>query len=604
MQHSTHNFHIPVMGTGHSIDTPIRVAPFGIDSVISIVDDLLLEKIRKYYSSEYELPFTSIGRNAEDGRARRITAYLDMVQQIVQKSFEEIKNSGFKPDSDKYKYFELLPDQNPVRLLWNKWKNSIDATDKNLLEQLLNDAMLPGSIDVNIMSKVDFLGSDTENKPLSSEFSDACAALRGFAKSAVDSAVVLSAGFNPRLYNYIANFSEFYRDASGQARKKIILKVSDFRSALIQGKFLAKKGLEVAEFRIESGLNCGGHAFYSDGRLLPVMLEEFKNKKESLTQQLQPLIESFYEKAGMVYPESARSAQPKITVQGGIGTHGETERLLNNYQVDGTGWGSPFLVVPEATCIDDPTLQLLINSTEDDLYLSKVSPLGVPFNNLRSTGSEQWTDQRIASGTPGSQCPKGFLKTNTEFTENAICTASSEYQILKLEQINSSDLPEKQKSAQTDDVLAKTCLCNHLGNGSLLKLGIIKEKHGPQAICPGPNMAWFSGPYSLKEMVDHIYGRTNVIDSDDRPHMFLKELDMNLDYFESLVILSDPDDAQNMKYLKTILKNLEEGFEHLQTVCDDTPYPGENLQSLRDGLPKQEARLKEIWDTVEIKEFA
>ena len=45
--------------------------------------------------------------------------------------------------------------------------------------------------------------------------------------------------------------------------------MSDFRSALIQGKFLAKKGLEVAEFRIESGLNCGGHAFATDGHLMP-----------------------------------------------------------------------------------------------------------------------------------------------------------------------------------------------------------------------------------------------------------------------------------------------------------------------------------------------
>ena len=34
------------MGTGHSIDSPIKVAPFGINSVISIVDDLLVERIR------------------------------------------------------------------------------------------------------------------------------------------------------------------------------------------------------------------------------------------------------------------------------------------------------------------------------------------------------------------------------------------------------------------------------------------------------------------------------------------------------------------------------------------------------------------------------
>ena len=54
--------------------------------------------------------------------------------------------------------------------------------------------------------------------------------------------------------------------------------MSDFRSALIQGKFLAKKGLEIHEFRIESGLNCGGHAFASNGYLLPVLLQEIHDK--------------------------------------------------------------------------------------------------------------------------------------------------------------------------------------------------------------------------------------------------------------------------------------------------------------------------------------
>jgi len=47
MQNYYHTFHIPVMGTGHSADTPIRVAPFGITSVISIIDDILLEKNQK-----------------------------------------------------------------------------------------------------------------------------------------------------------------------------------------------------------------------------------------------------------------------------------------------------------------------------------------------------------------------------------------------------------------------------------------------------------------------------------------------------------------------------------------------------------------------------
>ena len=36
------------MGTGFTIDTPLKVAHLGISSVISIIDDVLVEKMRKY----------------------------------------------------------------------------------------------------------------------------------------------------------------------------------------------------------------------------------------------------------------------------------------------------------------------------------------------------------------------------------------------------------------------------------------------------------------------------------------------------------------------------------------------------------------------------
>ena len=41
---SPHSFHIPVLGVGYSVDTPLKVARYGISSVMSIVDDALLEK--------------------------------------------------------------------------------------------------------------------------------------------------------------------------------------------------------------------------------------------------------------------------------------------------------------------------------------------------------------------------------------------------------------------------------------------------------------------------------------------------------------------------------------------------------------------------------
>ena len=95
-------------------------------------------------------------------------------------------------------------------------------------------------------------------------------------KTDIDGEIILSAGMSPRLYSYLEHFEDFYPDKNGFIKKKIVLKVSDYRSALIQGTYLAKKGLWVSEYRIESGLNCGGHAFATDGHLMGPILAEFK----------------------------------------------------------------------------------------------------------------------------------------------------------------------------------------------------------------------------------------------------------------------------------------------------------------------------------------
>mgnify|MGYP000872107326 CR=1 FL=1 len=88
-----HTFHIPVMGIGFTIDTPLKVAPFGIDSVISLVDDILIEKMRKMYCHKFNLPYTEITEKNEDFRAERITNYLNMIQEMAEKKFEELKSA-------------------------------------------------------------------------------------------------------------------------------------------------------------------------------------------------------------------------------------------------------------------------------------------------------------------------------------------------------------------------------------------------------------------------------------------------------------------------------------------------------------------------------
>lgn len=595
MHINQHQFHIPVMGTGHSIDSPIRVAHLGIDSVVSIVDDLLCEKIRAYYANQFSLPYENIGRNTEDGRARRITAYLDTMSCIVHQKFEALKALPLFENTEKDRYFRLLPETNPLRKSYDYLASLTNSESRMQGIRELTQKMKPGAIDVNIMAKVDALKSDKNGKPLSQEFSDASAALRGFAQSVLSSSVVLSAGYNPRLYNYISDFQDFYRTKTGELKKKIILKVSDFRSALIQGKILAKKGLEVAEFRIESGLNCGGHAFATDGYLLPVILKEFKEKKAQLLETFLPMIQRFYDANGWEFPNLQESElRPNITVQGGIGTSGEQERLLAAYELDGTGWGSPFLLVPEATCVDETTSELLANAGEQDLYLSGVSPLGVPFNNIRNSGSDRFTKAQIEEGKTGSKCPKAYLVSNTEFTEEPICTASSEYQILKINYIETSELTEEEKSRQKSLVLEKTCLCTNLGTSSLIRLGLMKASYGRQEVCPGPNIAWFTRSYALDEMVDHIYGRIPSLVSEDRPHMFLKELRMYVDYIGERTILSEPGTA-DWKKLEKMRDNLQDGIVYLEEIAQNKAYGDENLSSLQEFVSREKARLESLF---------
>ena len=594
MQNYYHTFHIPVMGTGHSIDTPIRIAPLGITSVISLVDDILLEKIRKYYCEKFCLPYSRIQKNAVDGRAKRTTAYLDMVHEIVQIKMKSIRKQPFFEKNDKTKYFDLLPDKAPLKIKYNKFVKMDAGPARNTMAKELTNKMLPGSIDVNIMVKLDRIHYDKNGNPLDDEFSDAKVALKGYANSSLSSGIVFSAGINQRLFNYMTRFKDFYRDKTGNIKKKIILKVSDFRSALIQGKFLAKKGLEVHEFRIESGLNCGGHAFASNGILLPSLLKEFKEKRDNLQAMFQPLVQKYYKKMGWKYSKPASTGSPIITVQGGIGNNGEALRLMEKFNMDLTGWASPFLLVSEVTCVDDSTRTLLKQAGEEELYLSDISPIGIPFNNIRNSGSEIWTNKQVAKGKPGSACPKGFLVSNTEFAKQPICLASREYQKRKLEEINNAELSLNEKERLCQAVVIKTCICDHLASGALITLGIALEKNSPQSICPGPNIAWFNRLYSLQEMVDHIYGRGQSLVSSSRPHMFANEIVMYVDYFEKLVSHTGYA-LSEIKTLREFNKNLEEGMDLCLEIAEKKPYPGENLDSIPVCVKKQRERLKSIY---------
>lgn len=589
-----HTIHIPVMGTGFSIDTPIRVAPFGISSVMSIMDDMLVEKIRKHYCEKFNLSFTPITRWSEDARAKRITAYINTVQEIVQIKFKKIKSLPFFESNDKEKYFIMLPDESPLKLAYNRLLEMAPGEKRKKAEKSLTEQMVKGSIDANIMVKLDRVNRDRKGNELPMEYSDSKAALRGFANSMVESSIIFSAGINQSLYSYMSAFKDFYRDKTGKMKKKIIIKVSDFRSALIQGKFLAKKGLEVYEFRIESGLNCGGHAFASNGQLLPVLLKEIHEKRDQLAVSFKPLIQKYYEKMGWEYPDASANHTPLITVQGGVGTPGEVKRLQKDFNIDKIGIATPFLLVPEVTCVEFTTFNKLKEADESDLYLSEVSPLGVPFNNLRHSVSEEHTTNQVEIGDPGSPCPKGFLVSNMEFSEVPICTASKEYQQQKLNELSATITDGTELALEQAKVVKKTCLCDHLGNGALINLGIKKEEKAPQAVCPGQNISWFNREYSLMEMMAHFYNKQKSLVSKDRPHMFAKEIQMYVDYFDRLIKKSDLNE-RTTKTLNEFYENMKSGMEYCRTFSQKKPFTSENVKSIKSWVDEQQVRLEEIY---------
>ncbi|KQC00615.1 hypothetical protein [Pedobacter sp. Hv1] len=560
-----HQFHIPVLGLGYSIDTPLKVARYGISSVVSIVDDELIERMRKYHLEQHQLTYVVIPKGAADYRSKRITAYLDLLNNLITAQFELLKQQDFSLGSDICRYFELLPEHSQLKQGYDLMMEYPEGEGKRIFQQILRQQMQVGTIDVNIMAKVDKLNFGKDDTYLGDENTDALAALRGFAKSNVQSSVILSAGMNPRLYGYLTEFEDFYPDENGELKKKIILKVSDFRSAFIQSKFLAKKGLWVSEFRIESGLNCGGHAFATEGYLLGPILEEFKQKKAIMITELYQLYTTALTERGNLKIDLPKQ---RLSVQGGIGTATENEFLFKQYQVNSTGWGSPFLLVPEVTNVDDHTLGKLTKATENDFYLSNSSPLGVLFNNFKGSGIEEQRLERMAKGRPGSPCTKKYLCTNTEFTTQPICTASREYQNLKLKQLETLALPEQEFKQQFEIITEKICLCEGLCTSTYIKAGIVKPKESKAvAICPGPNLAYFSNIYSLDQMVNHIYGKADLLAKVQRPHFLIKELNLYIDYLQTEIQLHLKDlNDKKQKQLSKFKTQLLDGIDYYKTL--------------------------------------
>jgi hypothetical protein len=126
-----------------------------------------------------------------------------------------------------------------------------------------------------------------------------------------------------------------------------------------------------------------------------------------------------------------------------------------------------------------------------------------------------------------------------------------------------------------EEALAKSCICLDLAGGATLKYGI--DPDAQPAVCCGPGIAYFSRIASLEEMVGHIYGRLSLLANHDRPHMFVNELRLYVDYLHhELDRLSLNLSGRSPKYFADFRQNLLNGIEYYRKLA------GEYVESQRE----------------------
>lgn len=94
-------------------------------------------------------------------------------------------------------------------------------------------------------------------------------------------------------------------------------------------------------------------------------------------------------------------------------------------------------------------------------------------------------------------------------------------------------------------------------------------------------------------MIDHIYGRVNLINRNDRPPMFIKELMLYIDYWMELFSEAQSTlDSKKQKYIEEFYKNLLDGISYYRKltrlVNHEWHFLGDNLY---EGLNKAENQL-------------
>ena len=80
----------------------------------------------------------------------------------------------------------------------------------------------------------------------------------------------------------------------------------------------------------------------------------------------------------------------------------------------------------------------------------------------------------------------------------------------------------------------------------------------------------FNKVATLEEMVSHIYGRLSLLTDSDRPHMFIRELSLYVDYFGQELQKASEDllDKTTKRFLE-FKSNLVDGIEYYRGLAEE-----------------------------------
>ena len=112
-------------------------------------------------------------------------------------------------------------------------------------------------------------------------------------------------------------------------------------------------------------------------------------------------------------------------------------------------------------------------------------------------------------------------------------------------------------------------------------------------ICPGPNLAYFSKIYTLDELIDHIYNRTDLLASVNRAHMFINELNLYIDYLKKdISVYMDNLNDKKAKYLVKFKDQLQQGISYYKTLIPTiSNQTKEYLEQMLNDLAVSEEKL-------------